>query len=367
MDGMVRTMELPTYVENSDLCLLQDDLSELVTCLENFGLPTPNMVYKMKCLTHLNKQQRSKNITCLNSQQEMAHTMILASFLGDGNGPGMFFINAPGGYGKIFLMETILSSMCSAGKIALVVASSGIAVELLEGGRTAHSHFKIPILISDESMCAISLQSTHAQLMRLACLICWDAILMSNKQHIECIDRSLRDTPKVDKPFGGITVVFGGDLHQILPVVHHGDHLQIVKACVKSSGLWIHVHEIKLTQNMRVDPAEFEFAEYLLHIGNGTEKLYEEIGNQVIKVWPEYLVNTLEELVQKIFPDIQNGYEDKYYVAHHAMLTPKNKNVDRINAEVMHMFPGEVKSINLLTLLLKMIWCKHILQSFLIH
>ena len=45
--------------------------------------------------------------------------------------------------------------------------------------------------------------------------------------------------------------------------------------------------------------------------------------------------------MQKVFPDIQNGYENKYYVAHCAILTPKkNKNVDRINAEVVHMFPG---------------------------
>ena len=70
--------------------------------------------------------------------------MILASTLGDGDGPEMFFINAQGGYGKTFLMETILSSIHLAGKIALAVASSGIAAELLEGGRTAHSCFKIP-------------------------------------------------------------------------------------------------------------------------------------------------------------------------------------------------------------------------------
>ena len=57
---------------------------------------------------------------------------------------------------------------------------------------------------------------------------------MNNKQHIECVDRSLRDIWKVDQPFGGVTVVFGGDPHQILPVVCHGDCPQIVKACVKS-------------------------------------------------------------------------------------------------------------------------------------
>ena len=140
-----------------------DDLSETGTCLENFGLLTPNrdvhfllsahVLYKMKCFDTSEQaeesQKKTQNISCLNSQHEMTHKMILASALGDGDGPGMFFINAAGGYGKAFFMEMILSSIHSAGKIALAIASSGIAAELLEGGRTAHSHFKIPILISD--------------------------------------------------------------------------------------------------------------------------------------------------------------------------------------------------------------------------
>ena len=75
----------------------------------------------------------------------------------NGAGRQIFFINASGGYGKTFLLETILLSVQSLGKIALAVASSGIAAELLEGGRTAHSRFEIPIPISDESMCSISL------------------------------------------------------------------------------------------------------------------------------------------------------------------------------------------------------------------
>ena len=51
----------------------------------------------------------------------------------------LFFINAPGGYGKTFLIEALLSTVQSMGKIALAVASSGIAAELLKGGRTTHS------------------------------------------------------------------------------------------------------------------------------------------------------------------------------------------------------------------------------------
>ena len=126
-------------------------------------------------------------------QQALAHQMILQSVLDSEHPQRLFFINAPGGYGKSFLMETLLSTVCSMGKIALAVASSGIAANLLDGGRTAHSCFKIPIPICDEYMCSILLQSTHVQLIKSTSLICWDEVLMSNKQHAECVDRSLRD------------------------------------------------------------------------------------------------------------------------------------------------------------------------------
>jgi hypothetical protein len=39
--------------------------------------------------------------------------------------------------------------------IAIEVTSSGITVLLLEGGRTSHSVFKIPIAVGRDSMCSI--------------------------------------------------------------------------------------------------------------------------------------------------------------------------------------------------------------------
>ena len=51
---------------------------------------------------------------------------------------GMFFIDGPGGTGKTFVENLILARVRSAGKIALAVASSGIASILLDGGQTAH-------------------------------------------------------------------------------------------------------------------------------------------------------------------------------------------------------------------------------------
>jgi len=56
----------------------------------------------------------------------------------------------------------------------LVVASSGITSLLLLGGRTAHSRFKIPIDLHDESTCNITQQMKVAELVRKTDLIIWD-------------------------------------------------------------------------------------------------------------------------------------------------------------------------------------------------
>jgi hypothetical protein len=56
----------------------------------------------------------------------------------------------------------------------LTVASSGIASLLLLGNRTAHSRFKIPIDLHDESTCNITQQMKVVKLVCKAYLIIWD-------------------------------------------------------------------------------------------------------------------------------------------------------------------------------------------------
>ena len=51
----------------------------------------------------------------------------------------LFFLDGPGGTGKMFLQNILLAHVRKQGKIALTVASTGIAATLLEGGWTAHS------------------------------------------------------------------------------------------------------------------------------------------------------------------------------------------------------------------------------------
>ena len=62
----------------------------------------------------------------------------------DGIG-GIFFIDAPGGTGKTFLISLILDTIQAQNQIALAVVSSGITASLLEGGHTAHCVRKLPL------------------------------------------------------------------------------------------------------------------------------------------------------------------------------------------------------------------------------
>ena len=178
---------------------------------------------------------------------------------------------------KTFLIEALLSTVRGLEKIALAIASSGIAAELLEGGRTAHSRFKIPIPVNESSVCSISLQSNDAKLLQKTPLIIWDEIMMAHAHQVDCVDRSLRDIRKVNKPYGGIPTVFSGDPRQILPVVWHGNQADIVRACVHSSSFWNQVKQLKLTTNMRVANDEIDFSSYLLTIGEGTTEVHPEM------------------------------------------------------------------------------------------
>ena len=54
------------------------------------------------------------------------------------------FVDAPGATDKAFYFNLLMAAVHAHGQIALVVASSGIAVTLLTGGCTFHSCFKAP-------------------------------------------------------------------------------------------------------------------------------------------------------------------------------------------------------------------------------
>ena len=124
---------------------------------------------------------------------------------------GLFFIDGPGGTGKTFVENLLLNWTRGNCRIALAVASSGIASILLHNGRTSHSRFRIPIDIQPESVCAISAQSALAELLRSTALIIWDEVSAQHQHCFEALDRTLKDLRRNDIWFGGVPVVFAGE------------------------------------------------------------------------------------------------------------------------------------------------------------
>ena len=69
------------------------------------------------------------------------------------------FIDARGGCGKTFLLNAVLAAVRSLeqeGCVALAMATTGIAANLLSLGRTFHSRLKAPLIASEDSMLQIS-------------------------------------------------------------------------------------------------------------------------------------------------------------------------------------------------------------------
>jgi hypothetical protein len=142
----------------------------------------------------------------------------------------VFFLHSAGGGRKTYVCNTIAAAVRSQNKVALCVASSGIAALLLDGGRTAHSRFKIPIPALNDSSCSIKKGTDLHGVIKETSIIIWDEAPMQHKYAIEAVDRTLRDLLDKDVLFGGITVLFGGDFCQTLPVVAHGSREQVVGA-----------------------------------------------------------------------------------------------------------------------------------------
>jgi hypothetical protein len=254
-----------------------------------------------------------------------------------------FFLHGPGGTGKTYVYTTLCHQLRSQGKIVLCIASSGIAALLLPGGRTSHSTFQIPLIINESSTCPIARNSNKAELFQNTDLIIWDEALMQHRHIHEAVNHTLKDILDPNRPFGGVPVVFGGDFHQILPVIEKGSRPQVVGACLQRSILWQHIKVLHLKINMRLntdDVEEREFAKWQLEVGKGGHT--DENGNINLPDHFKCPQNTVASLIDSIYPGIYDAaqHSDQYF-SERVILASKNDDVDDLNHHILQKFPGE--------------------------
>jgi hypothetical protein len=259
----------------------------------------------------------------------------------------IFFLHGPGGAGKTYLYNTLCYHLRSQNKIVLCVASSGIAAILLKGGCTAHSRFKIPIPCHESSVLSIPKNSPLAELICATDLVIWDEAPMQHRHIMETVDRSFRDIRNSEKPFGGLTFVFGGDFQQILPVIVQGSRGQIVGACIQRSILWRTITILHLHQNMRLNTnieAERDFAKWQLEVGQG--KHTDEGCNISLPDHFKCRENTIASLIDTIYPGISTPNLPTQYFSERTVLSTLNADVDSLNKYVLSKFPGQIKEFH---------------------
>ena len=125
------------------------------------------------------------NLPKLIPEQRIAYDRIMHAITSQSG--GLYFLDAPGGTGKTFLISLILATIRSRKNIALAIASSGIAATLLDGGRTAHSALKLPLnmQITETPTCNINKNSRMGKVLQSCQLIIWDECTMAHKKALE--------------------------------------------------------------------------------------------------------------------------------------------------------------------------------------
>ncbi len=223
------------------------------------------------------------------------------------------FITGRAGTGKSTLLQLFKNTTR---KKTIVLAPTGVAA-LNVGGQTIHSFFKFPAKFITKK--DIKKHRNRKLFERIEVLII-DEISMVRADLLDNIDHFLRLNRENIKPFGGVQVVFFGDLFQLPPVV--------------SSEL-----EHDLFSNFYESPYFFsakvfqDFSMEMLEL----QKIYRQEARYFIRLLDAVRTNRLdnddlEDLNERYIPDWKS---DDFYIT----LSARNATVDQINQKELNLIP----------------------------
>lgn len=276
------------------------------------------------------------------------------------NAGSLSFLQGAGGTGKTFVENYLLAKTRREGKVALAVASSGIATILLQGGRTAHSRFKSPLQSNENTTPNISKNSMLAELLRKTVLIICDEAPMLHFHFADALNRCLQDVRSDTRSFGGATVVFAGDWMQTLPVVPRASPEQVVGTTLQYAAFWKDIITLSLTIDMPLQKPNLsdqqmldiaQFAEWLKDVRSGVNVSSESL----VDIPPYIRLTNSEDAFDGITQhcgyvdppgDISTEVGMMDRINHHAaraILAARNDDVNDTNNRVLESINGEEK------------------------
>ncbi|XP_022166493.1 uncharacterized protein LOC111031019 [Myzus persicae] len=93
---------------------------------------------------------------------------------------------------------------------------------------------------------------------------------------------------------------------------------------------------------LQQDETAIVFSKQLLDIGNN--KVVVDTSTKLITLPTDFchITDSKEELIQHVFPDIAQQFNNHNWLGERAILTAKNKNVDALNATIQNFLPGQL-------------------------
>lgn len=251
------------------------------------------------------------------------------------------FLTGKAGTGKTTLLKKIISSTY---KNAVIVAPTGIAA-LNAGGVTIHSFFQLPFAgfvpefgvapqftnavkleTKDSLMRHFAMNKQRQNMMRNLELLIIDEVSMLRADLLDAMDWTLRNVRRTNEPFGGVQVLFIGDLLQLPPVVKPEEWSVLHKYY---SGIFF--FNARVLQEQK--PLYIELS-----------KIYRQQDDTFISVLNHLRDNRITEedvkvLNQFVQPDFDALKEEGYIT-----LTTHNSKADEMNAKALQSLKN--KSFN---------------------
>ena len=229
----------------------------------------------------------------------------------------IFFIDAPGGTGKTFVLNTIAAYLRSKVKVVLANASNGNADILLARGCTAHARFNIPLKNILDTYCEVTARLDAGKTIISSDMIIWDESSMISKTVMASVYRLLQNLIS-NTNFLGIKVMdFPGDFCQCLPITVQQGHTVITSEVMKKCPWWNSCKQLRLTENEQlnrhgVNEANTRLADYLMELGNGT---IPEVSHGCIRIPDQYVFESdnMDDFIDWAYPNISNGNVNSAY------------------------------------------------------
>ena len=248
------------------------------------------------------------------------------------------FLTGKAGTGKTTFLKNVINN---AKKKTVIVAPTGVAA-VNAGGVTVHSFFQLPLgyflpvrrkgfsltggigLDLDTLLAKLRMNAEKKKLMRELELLVVDEVSMLRADILDAMDGILRHVRKdYSRPFGGVQVLYIGDLYQLPPVVKEDE--------------WHYLREYYQTMFFfdaqvirQVKPLTIELETVYRQKDDKFIDLLNSIRNNVASEEELRLLNKYYD--PSFYPDPEEGY---------IMLTSHNYKADKINNDALRRLSGE--------------------------